>query len=121
MIYTLVIEGPVPTKKNNLRRSKNGGMFIDRRSADAIAPLLMQAKAKWAGKATLDRVSSIRAAFYVKTRRQDLDGMYTTLQDVLVKAGVLRNDNLTVITDVQMAAYVTAKHDTERVIVILDE
>jgi Holliday junction resolvase RusA-like endonuclease len=120
MTHTLVIHGSVPTKKNNLRRSKNGGMFIDRKVSDAITPLLLQAQSIWGGKPPLNRVSSIRAVFYVGSRRSDLDGAFTTLQDVLVKAGVLKNDNMTVVTNVHMTAFVTHKGD-ERVAVALDE
>lgn len=121
MTHTLVIEGPVPTKKNNLRRSKNGGMFIDRKVAEAITPLLLQVRATWNGKPPIQRVRSISAMFYIKSRRSDLDGMYTTCQDLLVKGGVIKNDNLTVVTDVKMTAQRVMKDENVRSVVVIYE
>jgi Holliday junction resolvase RusA-like endonuclease len=89
----LVLEGHVPSKKNLLRRSKNGGMFRNREVSKYIDAITLQAKALWGGRAPLSK-PRIEATFYCKDQRGDLDNKWTTVQDCLVAAGVIENDNL---------------------------
>jgi Holliday junction resolvase RusA-like endonuclease len=86
MILTIV--GHVPAKKNNLRRSKNGGMYGGK-SAE-LAPLLLQVQSQWKQE-PLDW-AEVNATFYLPAFRGDLDNKYTTLQDLLVKGGVIAGD-----------------------------
>ena len=92
----LVLKGPVPSKKNDrsigYRRGKLT-MFIDKDQQAALDALVWQAKAQWKGMARLVH-PDISIRFHVSNRRQDRDNMATTLLDVLVKAGVLANDNI---------------------------
>ncbi len=91
MIITL--SGSIPSKKNLLRRSCNGGMYRDRNVANQIIRLTNQARLQWAGRDPMVR-PKLKAVFYTATMRADLDNMLTTVLDCLVKAGVLANDNI---------------------------
>jgi Holliday junction resolvase RusA-like endonuclease len=97
--YTLELKGTVPCKKNRWHRGRNGAVYFDEapQKQGNIQALLdalqLQVQAAWK-RPTIERVAEIRALFIVQNGRSDLDGKYTTLQDVLVKAGVLRNDSI---------------------------
>ena len=101
MTYTLELRGSVPCKKNRWHRGK-GGMYFDEPEAKRgniqalIDALILQSRTQWNGQAVrpIERTELISAVFTVKDGRSDLDGKWTTLQDILVKAGVLRNDSI---------------------------
>jgi len=95
MIHTLVLLGHMPSKKNNLRPrfGKGRGLMNSREVTAIIQGFEIQARAAWRGKPTIER-AKISATFCVPNGFGDLDGKYTTLQDVLVKAGVIRNDTI---------------------------
>ena len=76
-----------------LRRSKNGGMFRNSAVVAQIDSLTLQAKATWQGRDALV-CQPISALFYVTDQRSDIDNKWTTVLDCLVKAGVLKNDNI---------------------------
>ena len=92
-MYRIVIHGHIPSKKNLLRRSANGGLFRDARVTKQINLLTLQAKAQWSGREPLERPSA-RVLFFVSDQRSDLDNKWTTVLDCLTQAGVLRNDNI---------------------------
>jgi Holliday junction resolvase RusA-like endonuclease len=92
--YRLEFRGPVPSKKNRLRRSRNGGIFREAGATEEINELLRQASLQWKRKPPIEHVVGIAATFYVRNGKADADNKYTTLQDVLVKAGVIRNDSI---------------------------
>ena len=89
----LTLLGHVPAKKNEWKRAGRGGIYFDR---DATKPeidsLTLQARKQWRRDPAHE--PSIMATFYVRDGRGDLDNKYTTVQDCLVKAGVLRSDNV---------------------------
>ena len=89
---TITLKGMIPGKKNRLRPSRSGGYYYDRGDSKAIQALTWQAKAQW--KRDPIDCPAIDAIIYCKDLRGDLDNKWTCLQDVLVKAGVLINDNL---------------------------
>jgi hypothetical protein len=88
----IFLQGHIPSKKNMLRRSKNGGMFRNSSVADQIDALTIQAKAAWRGREPLS-CNPIGMVFLVTDLRSDIDNKATTVLDCLVKAGVLKNDN----------------------------
>jgi hypothetical protein len=90
---TIELLGHIPGKKNLLRRSRNGGLHRDAEVTAQIDDLVLQAACQWRRRTPLEH-PRIVAEFYVRDRRGDLDNKWTTVQDVLVRAGVLRNDNL---------------------------
>lgn len=90
---TLSLTGHVPSKKNNYRRTRSGGLMVDPEIQSHINALVDEARLKW-GKRQPFKKAIIAADFYVRDRRADLDNKYVTLSDVLVKAGVLANDNI---------------------------
>ena len=89
----IIIKGHIPGKKNLYLRSKNGRMFKNsalQAEIDAITrQILMQA-----GNIQPLVHPTIRAHFVCSDARSDIDNKWTTVQDCLVKAGVLINDNL---------------------------
>jgi Holliday junction resolvase RusA-like endonuclease len=89
---TLTLAGHCPTKKNG-KRALGGRVVMDREIAGQITRLMWQAREQWAGKPPIQQCR-ITATFYVRDGRADLDGKYTTMQDVLVAAGVIRNDSI---------------------------
>lgn len=89
MIITL--QGRVPSKKNAYRYTSRGG-YIPAQIASELLSLQVQARAQWR-QPTLES-AVIGAVFYVKDGASDLDNKLTAAIDVLVKAGVIRNDSI---------------------------
>ncbi len=90
----LVLFGHIPAKKNEWKRAGRGGIYFDRSETKSeIDALVIQAQSQWAGKPPVSR-PSVLVTFYVRDARGDLDNKYTTLQDALVTAGVLKGDNV---------------------------
>lgn len=88
----LVLVGSVPSKKNN--RSHTGARaHYDKETAAAIETLIDQARLQWRRRPALDSPEMHFTVFCVNAR-QDIDGILTTLLDVLVKAGVLFDDSI---------------------------
>jgi Holliday junction resolvase RusA-like endonuclease len=92
-VIKLVLVGNVPGKKNSLMPRKDGKGYFNKRSVQSeINDLIWQIKAQYRGE-PLD-CPTIKCTFHVSSQRGDLDNKYTTIQDALVKAGVLINDNI---------------------------
>ena len=93
MTARLILSGHVPAKKNAWRRRANGGIGVDRETHAHIDALILQARVQWGRKAPLVN-PDMDVKFIVRDRRGDRDNKLTTVIDVLVKAGVLKNDNM---------------------------
>ena len=89
--HSIRLEGFVPTKKNG-KMAWRGRVVIDPKKKAQIAWLELQARKAWGRRPPLKRVG-IRVRFHVAHHRADMDGKYTTVQDILEKAGVIVNDN----------------------------
>jgi len=89
----IIIKGHIPGKKNLYLRSKNGRMFKNaslQAEIDAITrQILMQT-----GNIQPLVHPTIRAHFVCSDARSDIDNKWTTVQDCLVAAQVIENDNL---------------------------
>lgn len=118
MMCTLEIKGPCPTKKNNWK-SWRGRVVIDPETKARLDQMQLQAQAAWRGKPALSHVHRYAATFYASNPGQDLDGMNTTLLDVLQKAGVLANDNISRVPS-QITMAVVVPEGEERVVVTLE-
>lgn len=93
MIVTLAIQGHLPTKKNNLRRARNGRLFRAAQATAEMEPALLQIQSQWRRRPPVER-ARVHATFWLAPkRRSDGDGMMTTLLDLLTQAGVLADDN----------------------------
>lgn len=90
--FWIPVPGGVPSKKNLLRRSKNGRLYYDKAIKSVIDVMEMEARLKWGGRPPLTDVR-IRFHFGISSRRRDLDNCEVTTFDCLVRAGVLRNDS----------------------------
>ena len=89
--------GPFPSKKNKLFRRSNGRLGVDRKTQDQIDALVWQARSQWAALPVGHPGMCWR--FGIRNRGQDRDNIKTTLLDVLVKAGVLVDDNFMHLND----------------------
>lgn len=95
----LTITGPFPSKKNAWRRRAGGKAYLPPQMQADIDALIIQAQsAKQHFNRKLheevlaaDRIG-VRAEFHVCDSLKDLDNVYTTVLDVLQKAGVIEND-----------------------------
>lgn len=88
----LTLHGHCPSKKNDWERGETG-MFLPKEVADQIKILITQAMYGWGLRGPVEH-PELTVTFFVAAQRQDQDGMYVTILDVLQKAGVLVNDNI---------------------------
>jgi len=91
----IIIEliGHIPSKKNNLRPRKGGGIMNDNKDVKLMIDLLAK---QLPGKVRDLRLVSPEIHFYFFYERAnwDRDNAVTTLLDILVKYGTLKDDNL---------------------------
>ena len=97
----ITLRGWVPSKKNTWRYSKHG-VYVDSKTRQAIDWLTLQVNHQW-GFPPLE-AAEIVATVYHSNNRQDLDNMYTTVQDVLVKRKVLASDSTRVVKRVTLVS-----------------
>lgn len=90
---TLTLHGHCPSKKNDWERGGAGKMFLPAEVTAQIDTLITQALFHWRIGAPIEH-PELTVTFFVAAKRQDQDGMYVTILDVLQKAGVLLNDNI---------------------------
>jgi Holliday junction resolvase RusA-like endonuclease len=90
--HLLEFAGHVPSKKN-AKHAWRGRVVMDPKIRAAVTALSWQAREQWQAKRPIEFCSTIRFHFRVANRRGDLDGKVTTILDVLVEAGVLKDDN----------------------------
>lgn len=93
--YEFFLPGDVPNKKDcyapRMRQGKGKGLYIPTVIKDQIQLLELLIRDRWKGKAPLTN-ATVTFEFHIRSRRYDLDGHGSTLQDCLVNAGVLVND-----------------------------
>lgn len=89
----LVLKGHVPAKKNLWKRGRGGRVYLNREAQDQIDYLTLQAQQKWSGKQPLTH-PNFTVQFYARDQRGDRDNKFSTVLDLLQKAGVLVNDNI---------------------------
>jgi Holliday junction resolvase RusA-like endonuclease len=100
----LFIRGHISTKKNG-KMAWGGKVVTTRISKQELDALILQVKSQWKAE-PLEYTKHLRVTFHVRDGRGDLDGKYTTLQDVLVKAGVLKNDSIARVNAYSVLAHV---------------
>ena len=91
-VVRLMVEGPIPGKKNLLRRSRNGGMFRDKKVSAQLDAITWQLKAQWMREPLIH--PALEFVFRCKDLRSDLDNKLTTCLDCMQDAGILVKDNL---------------------------
>lgn len=89
----IILTGPIPSKKNKLRRGRMGqGYHYDEATKACIQALEAQVPAAYRG---LNLVHpTVIWQFTVPVRRQDRDALKTTVLDVLKNTGVIKDDNI---------------------------
>ena len=118
MTHKLLFRGHVPSKKNG-KKAWRGRVIIDREIHEIVNGLKFQAQAMWQ-QAPIER-AAIRAVFYVRDGKCDLDGKFTTLQDVLVQSGVLRNDSIARVPRTSQEAVVVEDGQQEWCLIEIEE
>ena len=93
---TLILNGPVPGKKNGWHPRPGGGVRLDKSMQSQIDSLITQATYTWRLKLNRGPLEhpDMRVTFHVRNQRSDRDNKLSTILDVLQKAGVLRNDSI---------------------------
>jgi hypothetical protein len=96
MTYSFFIPAAIPNKKDCYapRSRKNGGkgLCIPQEIKDQLHSIQLIIQGRWNRRDPLTN-ASLAFEFHIKSRRFDLDGHASTLQDCLVQAGVLKGDN----------------------------
>jgi Holliday junction resolvase RusA-like endonuclease len=115
-VLTFTIYGHVPGKKNAYAQTASGRRYKPKDIAKQINDLVIQIKSFTGNIEPLIR-PRISTMFYCRDLRPDLDGKYVTLQDCLVTAGILRQDNLKYVDNFSVRGEVDKD---ERVIVRLE-
>jgi len=106
----LEIKGRIPSKKNSLRRMKFGKKVVTIASKEYIdwertAVVLFAALVSGRGlPLPFKRVSVDVAITFPDRRRTDMSNKIEGLMDSLVKAGVIEDDNWTVVPDLRVRA-----------------
>lgn len=104
MTINLVIAGPPRTKKNHMMRTKHGIIQSPQyRQYETDALWQIPASARLG----IDQPCNVRCVYFMPTRgRVDLLNLLSATCDILVKAGVLADDN----------SRIVASHDGSRVL-----
>lgn len=89
----MTLYGHCPSKKNCWERREAGRMILPDEVKQQIKALTMQATFAWKLPGPVEH-PELTIRFFVAAKRQDQDGMYTTILDCLQSAGVLVNDNI---------------------------
>ena len=97
---TIILRGDPRTKKNSQRLVPVGGRMIpitSRAFADYQEDCLRQITGD--KRKGIDCPVNVRCVYYMATRRKvDLTNLLEATDDILVKAGVLKDDNCTIIS-----------------------
>lgn len=96
----LKLVGGVPSKKNEWKRAKGGGIYFDDPNTPAmLTSLQMQAQSAWRKtSAVTAKRPQISMLFVIQTKSPDPDNMQTTILDLLKKAGVIDDDKASALT-----------------------
>lgn len=93
----LTLTGLVPSKKNAWRRGNGSKVYLPAQVQADIDALVFQAKAL-RHRLNIKEITGVRLSvvvvFHVPREHKDLDNCFTTLLDVLQKAGIIENDKL---------------------------
>lgn len=105
MTYTIVLYGDVPSKKNSkdIFRTAAGRPFITSSKAFKAweEEQMWMIKGQWKNKQTLPGSPRVIMTFYPSThRRADATNKGEGVMDLLVKAGILPDDNWFVVPEV---------------------
>ena len=98
-------------------RVTHKGTFHIHAYQDWLKEAIFQLRQQWKSQ-PLQSISKLSVQFYGKSARSDLDNLVGAVMDALVKAEVIRNDNLTVINHLETAW--ERSRDNPKIEIILD-
>jgi len=90
---TVTVRGYVPSKKNNYSRGKSGNVFIDDEMRQQLDSLEWQLRRQW-GRRLPALHPKLTFRLITGNDGRDRDNWAQTLQDCMVRAGVLADDNI---------------------------
>lgn len=96
-VYTFIVDGPVPSKKNNWKPKAGGGIRTNsrtKRQLEAVIWQLLAKKARYRSDLPLKGKLRVDMSFGIPKRMlaRDLDNMATSMLDCLQEAGIIEND-----------------------------
>lgn len=109
-VYRLV--GDIPSKKNSRINTRSGRSFPSKKFMDwqdyAMQEILLQ------GKVMFNKPVRLRICILFKNkRRQDLDNRLSSILDMLVKTGVLKDDGWTCVPQIEIYAGINDRKQTD--------
>lgn len=110
-IFKLSVAGHCPTKKNGYSPAGANRVRIRSGIAEHLPNLLAQIRYQW--QADPIEYAKVSMTFYVRDGRADLDGKFTTMLDLLVKGGVLKNDSIARIRSISAEAVISEHEHVE--------
>lgn len=93
-IFTIVFEAPLISKKNSYSQTKSGRRFKPQSVVDAENLCLGQIPAEYVGLMLRHPAVEFFAEVPLKSFAMDVDGVFTTCLDILVKGMVCRDDRI---------------------------
>lgn len=91
----LTIVGRPLSKKRQYRRSKSGGIFLDKRWKEWEEDAMWQIKTQFPQKSIFEGPVEVEYKVYVKGKYHiDLDNTIVAFNDILQKVGVIKDDDL---------------------------
>lgn len=91
-MIVITLFGRFPSKKNQWGIRRNGSIGVRGNVQKQLDALLWQVKARYRGEPMEHPI--MVWTFGLRNRAQDRDNIKTTVLDILVKGGVLKDDNL---------------------------
>jgi hypothetical protein len=90
----IVLDGVMPSKKSCYKTMRSGRLYLPKDVKQRLKDIQAEAELKWkfTGLGSLVH-PDVAVIFYVSQVRQDSDGQWTTLLDILQRAKVIKNDN----------------------------
>lgn len=94
IVFDIVIEAGVVSKKNQYRQTKSGRRFKPKEIVETEYLAISQIPEEFKGLMLTHPVVEFQAYVPKKNWALDIDGLFTTITDYLVKAKVLAEDNI---------------------------
>jgi len=96
-ILSIKLKGTMPSKKNAWKHGRNGQVYIDKdmkRELGVLSYQLSRQRIKAGIKSPLVGNIRVEVIFYINKVRVDDDNAYTTFQDLLQDAKIIKNDRM---------------------------
>jgi Holliday junction resolvase RusA-like endonuclease len=110
----------LPPKSCPRPRVSNGVVYHDPSYQTWMKEAIKQFRGQWLGKERLSRIEKLSIQFYGWNRSSDLSNLFKSPEDAIVQAGILRDDNLTVVSHIEAAWEKAASKNDQGIEIHLD-